>query len=90
MDDLERIRIAAQETRKKILGILSKDSKITNTEFFSKQLKVKYKSCVFHLKTLERAGLIEGKFTLDNNIATKCYHITEKGKQIFSRIEDLK
>jgi predicted transcriptional regulator len=34
-----------------------------------------------HLKALEKAGLTEGKIK---------YHITEKGKQILSRLDGLK
>jgi predicted ArsR family transcriptional regulator len=90
VDDLQRLHVASQRTRQKILELLSKNDKINNAGHFATELKIKYKICVFHLKTLEKAGLVEGKFALNEDIATKCYAITQKGKDIFPRVAGLK
>ena len=92
MEDLQRLQLAAQKTRQKILELLSKldNGDLANADSIAKELKIKYKACVFHLKTLERAGLIEGKFALKENVATKVYHLTQKGKQIYPRVSGLK
>jgi predicted transcriptional regulator len=90
MDDLQRVIVAAQKNRHKILEILTKDGERNNAEHLATSLKLNYKTTVFHLKALEDAGLIEGKFALDENVAIKCYYLTQKGKQIFSRLEGLK
>jgi DNA-binding transcriptional ArsR family regulator len=93
MNDLDRVAIAVQNNRHKILEVLAKNSekeKNNSTEHLSTLLKLKYKTVAFHLKALEDAGLVEGKFVLIENDAIKCYHVTNKGREIFSRLEGLK
>ncbi|HXX97173.1 MAG TPA: ArsR family transcriptional regulator [Candidatus Bathyarchaeia archaeon] len=46
-----------------------------------KELGITNKACFFHLRALEKAGLIGGKIK---------YHITPRGKQILSRLDGLK
>ena len=46
-----------------------------------KELGITPAGCFSHLRILEKAGLTGGKIK---------YHITEKGKQILSRLDELK
>ena len=93
MNDLQRVNIATQENRHKILEILIKNEngrENNSTDHLASLLKLKYKTAAFHLKALENADLVEGKFILDKKEAIKCYYVTPKGRDIFSRLEGLK
>jgi DNA-binding MarR family transcriptional regulator len=89
MDDVQRANIATQANRYKILVILAKNGTENSTERLADLLKLKYKNAAFHLKILEDANLVEGKFILEGKEATKCYFLTRKGREIFSKIEGL-
>jgi DNA-binding MarR family transcriptional regulator len=91
MDDVQRVNIATQANRFKILEILAKDSTENNsTERLATLLKLNPKTTAFHLKALEDADLVEGKFILLKKEALKCYFLTKRGREIFSRLEGLK
>jgi predicted transcriptional regulator len=71
--------VAATHPRVDLLRLLSKSDH--NGYSLCKELGITWRVCFFHLKALEKAGLTEGKIK---------YHITEKGKQILSRLDGLK
>jgi predicted transcriptional regulator len=77
--DLERLHVASMRPRADLSNLLSKSD--NNGFRLSKDLDINYRVCLFHLKKLEDAELIEG---LVDNVAAKTYHITPKGKEIFS------
>jgi hypothetical protein len=70
--DLENLVI----THPKILKLLSTGDR--DPYFLCKQLGISYRVCYSHLHFLEKAGLTGGKFR---------YHLTEKGRQILSRLD---
>jgi predicted ArsR family transcriptional regulator len=91
MDDLERLQIAAQRTRQKLLEVLHNNGDLNNANQLSKKLKMSYRLVVFHLRMLEEAGLVEGKKRVAEPVyvKTKCYFITKKGRELFSRISGI-
>lgn len=90
MDDIRRIELAANKTRFKLLRLL------LNGESYATKLgidsKTERKTTAFHLRRLEDAGLIEGKYTVKDNkpIAIKNYKVTPKGKRVYEYIAAFK
>ena len=79
LSDSEMLRIAATHPRVDLLKLLSKSDH--NGYRLCKELGITYGACFFHLRILEKASLIGGKLR---------YHITQKGKQMLSRLDELK
>jgi len=68
--------VAATHPRVDLLRLLSKSDH--NGYSLCKELGITNRACFFHLRALERAGLIGGKLI---------YHITQEGRQILSRLD---
>lgn len=96
MDDEERVKIASQVTRLKILRMLP-----NYTSDMAKKLDIDRKSAAWHLKKLQDAGLVESKYMLEEEskrpetldrapIAVRNFKLTGKGKQILERIDKKK
>jgi predicted transcriptional regulator len=87
MDDIERLKIASQETRLKILQILSKDKSYASK--MAQELKIDRKNIHRHLMKLEEVGLVEGKYVLGKEkvpVTTREYSLTPSGKTILKHI----
>jgi predicted ArsR family transcriptional regulator len=91
MDDLERLQIAAQRTRQRLLEVLHNDGDLNNTNQLSKKLKSNYRLIVFHLRILEKAGLVGSEIRVAEPVyvKTRCYFITKKGRELFPRISGI-
>ena len=68
--------VAATHPRVDLLRLLSKSDH--NGYSLCKELGITNRACFFHLRALEKAGLIGGKLR---------YHITQEGRQILSRLD---
>jgi predicted transcriptional regulator len=68
--------VAATHPRVDLLKLLSKSD--DNGYRLCKELGITYRACFFHLRALERTGLIGGKIR---------FHITQEGRQILSRLD---
>jgi DNA-binding MarR family transcriptional regulator len=86
MDDIRRIELAADKTRFKLLTLLLNEESYATK--LAKDSKTERKTTSFHLKQLEDAGLIEGRYTVKDNkpIAIKSYKITPRGKKVYEHI----
>jgi predicted ArsR family transcriptional regulator len=92
MEDVDRLKVVMQTTRRDLLRLVSRGQINNYASALAKEVGIKHKICAFHLKTLERAGLVEGKFVLsgsDKKVAIKHFKITQKGKQILKHIDQL-
>jgi predicted transcriptional regulator len=88
--DRESLFAALHPSRYAILLELGKEpsysSKLENT------LKINRKVAIFHLAVLQRYGLVQGEFGLKNTpekrpVAVKYFHLTDKGKNVLSKIK---
>jgi predicted ArsR family transcriptional regulator len=86
LEDIDPWEVATEKTRRALLGLLSKDND-NYANALARKLHIKNKVCAFHLKTLEKAGLVQGKFILtttdsDKKVAIKHFTLTDRGKKI--------
>ena len=89
--DLEKIRVASQSNRLRILNHLLKNEKMYASKI-GDMLGMERKAIAFHLNTLEQVGLVKSEFGLTEvekgkrPATAKYYKLTPKGKEIFERI----
>ncbi|MPZ08543.1 MAG: helix-turn-helix domain-containing protein [Nitrososphaeraceae archaeon] len=86
--DVERIHIASQPTRLRILHLLTDKSRMYATQI-GETLSIDRKIITFHLNALEEAELVTSKYGLSEDkrpVAVKYYELTSKGKEILERI----
>ncbi len=85
--DLERVHIASHPTRIRILHrLLNGDNYAAK---LGQELDIERKVISFHLAELEKVGLVEGKYALNQDkrpVAVKYYKMTRKGKEILEHI----
>jgi len=91
MDDIQKIEIAANKTRFKLLTLLLKEGESYVTKL-GEDLKTERKTTAFHLQQLEKAGLVESKYAIKDNkpVAIRNYKITSSGRRIYDHIVSLK
>src|SRR5687767_902006 len=85
--DVERIHVASQPTRLRILHLLTDKSKMYATQI-GETLSIDRKIITFHLNSLEEAKLVTSKYGLSEDkrpVAVKYYELTSKGKEILER-----
>jgi len=86
--DIERIHVASQPTRLRILHLLTDKSRMYATQI-GETLSIDRKIITFHLNSLEQAELVISKYGLSEDkrpVAVKYYELTSKGKEILERI----
>jgi predicted ArsR family transcriptional regulator len=85
--DMERIHVASHSTRIRILHrLLDGDNYAAK---LGQELNIERKVIAFHLAELEKVGLVEGKYALNQDkrpVAVKYYKMTRKGKEILEHI----
>lgn len=84
---MERIHVAAYSTRIRILHrLLDGDNYAVK---LGQVLHIERKVIAFHLAELEKVGMVEGKYALNQDkrpVAVKYYKMTRKGKEIYEHI----
>lgn len=85
--DIGRLQIAAHPTRLRILHNILKEGNYAAK--LGQELDIERKVIAFHLAELEKVGLVEGKYALNQDqrpVAVKYYKITPKGKYIYQHV----
>lgn len=88
--DIERLQIAAHSTRLRILPSLHNEGSYAAK--LGQQLNIERKVVAFHLAELEKVGMVEAKYALNQDkrpVAVKYYKITPKGKYIHQHVVDI-
>ncbi len=81
--ELQRIHVASHSTRIHILNCLNNGDSYAAK--LGQELNVERKVIAFHLMELEKVGLVEGKYSLNQDkrpVAVKSYQLTRKGRDI--------
>jgi predicted transcriptional regulator len=85
--DLQRIHVATEPTRIRILHRLLNGNNYAAK--LGRELDVERKVIAFHLAELEKVGLVEGNYALNQDkrpVAVKYYKMTRKGKEIYEHV----
>lgn len=85
--DIGRLQIAAHPTRLRILHSLH--DKGNYAAKLGQELHIERKVVAFHLTELEKVGLVEAKYALNQDkrpVAVKYYKITPRGEYIYQHV----
>jgi DNA-binding transcriptional ArsR family regulator len=95
MSDVERLKIASDKMRLKILLMLQESKDKNYVSKMAQELKKERKTIYWHLKKLEEMGLVQGKYVLGIKkdkvpVTTREYSLTHKGKSILKVVLSVK